>query len=331
MFALTPWMTLRPVWPPAFALALTVFRQALKSVPVPLLQSTPMLQQILQPIANSAGWPSMLLPRGISVMPGVVGGIPGEWYLPGNKKSTMEFERMLLWAHGGGFFFCSPGTHRLFLSKVASHSNLPVFCVKYRKPPQFSSRTCTDDVLKVYEDFRRRDANGKVFLGGDSAGGNIALVATRRALARGLAIPPPSGVVLLSPWVDLTDFGEPSGGDSWALNGHVDYIPARHAAVVAELFQTYGDGTPLDDASMSPGRCLDWAGCPPVLLDYGACEVFRSQIEVLIHAMEKEGVTLDALGAEGMIHVYPLFDFLWGPSEGPFERYFQRVARFLNQ
>merc|ERR1712032_1304504 len=104
-----------------------------------------------------------------------------------------------------------------------------------------------------------------------------------------------------------------------------DYICQPQAEVLASI---YAGTVPLDDVRISPGRCKDWSSCPPVLLDYGGCEALRSQIERLEVALMGDGVSVDASKAEGMTHVYPILDFLWGPSPGPFDDYFKRVTRF---
>src|SRR5436305_4544992 len=44
--------------------------------------------------------------RGIRISPGQAGGIPGEWVERSGARAT------LLYLHGGGYFACSPKTHR---------------------------------------------------------------------------------------------------------------------------------------------------------------------------------------------------------------------------
>ncbi|CAE8653046.1 unnamed protein product, partial [Polarella glacialis] len=99
--------------------AMTIFRGALRQVPPSMLRSPAAVEAVMKPVANFVGWPSMVLPTGVSVLPDRISDLPGEWLLPPGYplKVPREADRLLLWAHGGGFAFCSPGTHRLFLAK----------------------------------------------------------------------------------------------------------------------------------------------------------------------------------------------------------------------
>eukprot|EP00928_Gymnodinium_smaydae_P033544 TRINITY_DN24001_c0_g1_i1.p1 TRINITY_DN24001_c0_g1~~TRINITY_DN24001_c0_g1_i1.p1 ORF type:complete len:336 (+),score=69.39 TRINITY_DN24001_c0_g1_i1:134-1141(+) len=330
-------------WPPGFALALGAFRQALRFVPPGLVRSAPLTQGLLQPLANTVGWPPLALPRGVTVAQDELGGVPGEWFLPEAQREPLRSPLLLLWAHGGGFLFCSSRTHRLFLAKVAKRAGVPVFCVNYRKPPAHPLPAPAKDVEEAFRAVRARANAEHIFLGGDSAGGNLALVAARSLLldssgsatmrpAEVKACKPPRGVVLMSPWVDLTDFGAgPCGGASWREFADVDYIPARLASEVAALYVAAG-ASAADAVEASPGLCEDWGPAfPPVLLDFGGCEVFRSQIEALARRLAAGGVDLDVCVADGMVHGYPFFDFLWNAEGGPFETYYRRVSRFLQR
>jgi len=311
-------------WPAGFTVALGAFRTLLRHFPEPLVESATASQAFLQPIANNVGFPSLLLPRDVSVRAGSVRGVRGEWFLPASATSSAGAERLLVWAHGGGFVFCSPGTHRFFLAQVASRARVPVFCVDYRKPPGAPFPAPTEDVLDAFRGLSEQHGAARLFLGGDSAGGNLAIAAARALAKEPEASPatPLHGVLLLSPWVDLSDFSAPS----WETE--LDYIPANLAQVVA---RQYAGDVPLDDERLSPALSKDWRGFPPVLLDYAGEEHFRSQIERLERNMLQGGVQVDAKVEEGQVHGYPLWEFAWGWGPGPFKTYFDRVCAFLHR
>lgn len=313
-------------WPTGFAACMALMRETFRQVPPSLLGSGPAVR-MLQPATQFFRWPTTMLPRGVRVRPAELGGLQGEWLLPhgASVPTQASCERILLWAHGGGFVFCSPGTHRLFLAKVAARVNMPVFCVDYRKPPEHPFPVPGNDVLRAYRELRAQGLAEKVFIGGDSAGGNLVLsVVSNLARPQLQHVPRPDGVVLLSPWVDLSD----TSAVSFSRFAGTDYIPARQAEAVADV---YAGGMPLKDERISPGLRKQWPLCPPVLLDYGGCEVFRSQIEQLAKSMREAGVNIDALAGEDMVHGYPLLEFLWGWGPGPFEGYFQRLETFLSR
>lgn len=313
-------------WPVAFSAALAVVRQTFRSLPPAVIRS-PSVQRSVQLLANNfTKWPSVTLPAEIRLVPDVIGEqrVRGEWLLPnGRQEIPKHSERLLLWVHGGAFALLSPGTHRRFLAQIAIRADTPVFAVDYRKPPDFAFPVPGEDVLNVYSALRGSRRAERIFLGGDSAGGNLALAASRRIANLGGTLP--EGLILLSPWVDLSD----TDSDSWRKNRDIDFICQPQSEVLARI---YSPNTDLTDVRISPGLEKKWKSwCPPTLLDYGGCESFRSQIELMVASMIKDGVDLDAFEADGMVHCYPLMDFLWGSAPGPFETYFTRVAEFLRR
>ena len=58
----------------------------------------------LQPVINKVGFPSLVLPSGVSVEADQVGGVEGEWLLPEDEDES----RVLLWVSSvmwaGAFF-----------------------------------------------------------------------------------------------------------------------------------------------------------------------------------------------------------------------------------
>lgn len=325
------------VWPSRFKRAISVVRETVRRVPLSLLGSEQAVQTFLKPLAESIlrTVSSLSMPSGVRVVSDTIADIKGEWILPESYQPNSHVESVLVWAHGGGFVLCSPATHRFFLARIVVHTGVPTFCVDFRKPPRHPFPVPRDDILNVYKGILELGYADAVFLGGDSAGGNLVLSVTKE-LAEDIdesscdspsslsSLPLPEGLILLSPWVDLSD----TDGDSWQKYADVDYIPSKQAEVIAGI---YAKGVPLRDSRVSPGRCRSWPPCfPRTLLDYGGCEVFRSQIERLADSMMDHGVELDATVEDGMVHCYPQLEYLWGPDpDGPFDAYFKRVSTFM--
>ncbi|KAF8195687.1 alpha/beta-hydrolase [Mycena galopus ATCC 62051] len=158
-------------------------------------------------------------------------GVDGEWitqkdYLsdekvhgpPGRKLSDddqtilrMEkLDRVMLYVHGGGYFWGSINTHRYQLIRYSRKIKGRVFAVNYRKAPQYPWPCPLQDVLAAYLYLIRPPPNAlhkaipssKIVLAGDSAGGGLCLATL--ALLRDMGLPMPAGAALISPWVDLT-------------------------------------------------------------------------------------------------------------------------------
>jgi acetyl esterase/lipase len=135
--------------------------------------------------------------RGVSIIGGTVGGVPGEW---SRRTGAPARPGSILYLHGGAYCVGSPATHRALTSRLARVTGLPVFAADYRLAPEHPYPAALDDAIAAYRALR---ADGPVILMGDSAGGGLAL-ATALAL-RDAGAPAPAALALFSPWVDLAN------------------------------------------------------------------------------------------------------------------------------
>ncbi|KAI0321985.1 hypothetical protein OF83DRAFT_1168008 [Amylostereum chailletii] len=156
-------------------------------------------------------------------------GIDAEWiteksFLDGNtekasKKASSDedtisqmdkLESVMLYVHGGGFFWGSINTHRYQIIRYARKIKGRAFAVNYRKAPQYPWPCPLHDVLAAYFYLIDPPAGSshkaihpsKIVFAGDSAG--AALCVTALTVLRDMGIPQPAGAILISPWVDLT-------------------------------------------------------------------------------------------------------------------------------
>nr|GAT59993.1 lipase/esterase [Mycena chlorophos] len=173
-------------------------------------------------------------------------GIDAEWitqkhYLQ-NVKLDREFsnddeativrmeclERVMLYVHGGGYFWGSINTHRYQLIRYSRKFEGRVFAVNYRKAPQYPWPCPLQDVIAAYLYLIRPPPGAvhkpvppsKIVLAGDSAGGGLCISAL--SVFRDMNIPLPAGAILISPWVDLTH-----SFPSVMKNTHSDIIPVH--------------------------------------------------------------------------------------------------------
>jgi acetyl esterase/lipase len=139
-------------------------------------------------------------------LPVDAGGVPAEWVLaPGADKT-----RRVLYIHGGGFIMGSPKSHRTITSKFSEITGCAVLAIDYRLLPEYKHMDCVEDCRTAYQWILENgpDGPGKVqqlFIGGDSAGGNLAL--SLIAWIRDNGLRTPEAVVALSPLTDTTFSG----------------------------------------------------------------------------------------------------------------------------
>ena len=134
------------------------------------------------------------------------------------KKTGEPGKRVILYIHGGAYFFGSVDEHRYQMQRHARKLKARAFAPKYRLAPQFPFPCGLQDGLAAYCYLLTTQEPNTIILSGDSAGGGMALALL--CLLRDQNIPMPAGGVLISPWVDLTH-----SFPSVAGQAPLDYIP----------------------------------------------------------------------------------------------------------
>ncbi len=130
------------------------------------------------------------LAKGVTATDVNLGGRPARRYA-GPGAST---EAAVLWAHGGAFITGSYATHGAFAAHLAAAVGAPVYLLDYRLAPEHQHPAAVDDLVAALPLIPEK----RVVLGGDSAGGTLALLTADRSPR------PLSGVAVVSPVVDLT-------------------------------------------------------------------------------------------------------------------------------
>jgi monoterpene epsilon-lactone hydrolase len=234
--------------------------------------------------------------------------VKGEWVVSrdadadtgtGTGTGTGTAQGAVLYLHGGGYVVCSPRTHRPITSRLALDTGLPVLVPRYRLAPEHPFPAALEDAAAAYRWLLGRGvpASG-IVLAGDSAGGHLA--ATLAGEIRRTGLPSPAGIVLLSPWVDLTcELG------TRAQRGSRDpYISAYAARRVARL--VVGPAG-FDDPRLALLTCA-WTGAPPVLIQVGGAEVLRPEAEALADALTRAGADCELQVWKGQMHVFQMLN-----------------------
>ena len=118
------------------------------------------------------------------------------------KKNNDRGRRVMLYVHGGGYFFGSVDVQRYQMQRHARKLRARVFAPRYRLAPQFPFPCALQDCLAAYLYLLSVQEPSDIILAGDSAGGGM--VVSMLVILRDRGLPLPAGAVLISPWVDLT-------------------------------------------------------------------------------------------------------------------------------
>ena len=238
----------------------------------------------------TAGMP---LARGVMISRSRFGPYEGDLIVPEGGDAS----RLVIYYHGGGFFLFSSETYRVTTTHLALISGLAVFAPDYRLAPENPAPAAHDDAFGVYQWLVEHGyAAERIALGGDSAGGNLALATAVRARDAGL--PPPSALVLFSPWLDFAEEGE-------SYRSVVDE-PILPPHIVDGFKQAYlGDGDPKSP-KVTPFYA-DFAGLPPTLIHAGSWERLRDDSITLFARMQLAGVDARLKVFDGMCHGWQFF------------------------
>lgn len=134
------------------------------------------------------------------------------------KREGRECRRIMLYIHGGAYFFGSVDEHRYQMIRHARKLKARVFAPKYRLAPQFPFPCGLQDCLAAYLHLLTLHDPTSIVLAGDSAGGGMVVALLCLLRDQGVALP--AGAILISPWVDLTHSFPSVAGDA-----PLDYIP----------------------------------------------------------------------------------------------------------
>ena len=124
----------------------------------------------------------------------------GEWLE--RTDSVAGRGRTLLYFHGGGYYFCSTKTHRPLVFGLTKRAGVRSFSLDYRLAPEHRFPAALDDALAAYRQLLALGTPPEsIVLGGDSAGGGLALATLVALRDRGAL---PAGAILFSPWTAAT-------------------------------------------------------------------------------------------------------------------------------
>ena len=223
-------------------------------------------------------------------------GVAGEWSIVRGSAPS----RVLLYFHGGGYCSGSIVSHRRLVTEAGRAAGMRTLAIDYRLAPEHPYPAAHEDALAAWRFLRRQGlAASSIVVGGDSAGGNLALGLISRLRTAGEELP--ACAWLLSPWTDLTMTGE-----TLATRDAVD--PLIHEAYLTELADAYAP-PPVDrrDPLISP-LFADLAGFPPTLIQVGSAETLLADATRLALAAGAADVDVTLQVWPHMIHAWPVWN-----------------------
>ena len=223
-----------------------------------------------------------------------IDGMYGEW-VSVNRAHMKKY--VILHCHGGGYSTGSSLYARTLTSKLAAATSMDVLCFDYSLAPEHPYPAAAEDAMRVWNylmllGYGARD----VILSGDSAGGNLALSLVLKLKSQERLLP--RGLVLMSPWTDLT-----SSGESFVSKAELD--PVLNREYIDRMVNAYCPCKDRKDPFVSP-LFGDFYGFPPVYIQAGENEILLSDSLRLHQALVEANVSVKMDVYPGMWHVFQM-------------------------
>ncbi|KAJ2784379.1 hypothetical protein GGI15_002274 [Coemansia interrupta] len=228
-------------------------------------------------------------------------------------KPLEQNERIVLYMHGGAYTMGSPASHRGVTGRLVHHSGVRCIAIDYRLAPRYPFPAQLHDAYIAYHYLVKQGFKPKnIVLAGDSAGGNLSISLT--LLLRHIGAPPPGGLLLISPWVDVI-----SERPSMLANIKYDYLyplPLENPMCLSRVF--YAPGRRLTDKLREELKhplvspiYADFSDFPPTLIQVGSKEIMFDDVDEMHRRMlasdQKNQTNVVYERYPDMIHVFHQF------------------------
>ena len=223
-------------------------------------------------------------------LPGPEGMIPARIYRPSEQPAPV-----LVYFHGGGWVLGSIATAHAVCSTLAHASRWIVASIDYRLAPEHSFPAAVDDAWAATRQLADHPGeiggSGRLAVGGDSAGGNLAAVVAIRARDTGL---PLAFQLLVYPVTDA-NLETPSYDE----NAEGYWLTRQGMAWFWDQYIPDGDRFRPD---ASPFRAADLRGVAPALVITAEYDPLRDEGEAYAQRLADAGVPATLSRYDGLIH-----------------------------
>lgn len=235
-------------------------------------------------------------------------GIAAEWVIAAGADST----KRVLYIHGGGFVVGSPKSHRTITSKFSEITGCSVLAIDYRLMPEHFHKDCVEDCRTAYHWILKNGPGGpgeirQLYIGGDSAGGNLTL--SLIAWIRDNKLRAPEAAVVLSPLSDVT-----FSGDSLLSNADTDVMLKPFMVALNRLPQFIKSWWVLWTYRVRPSNPQvspllgDLSGLPPTLVQASEAEMLLDDARRYVYKACASGSPAQLQTWTDMVHIWQIFD-----------------------
>jgi acetyl esterase/lipase len=231
-------------------------------------------------------------------IPAPHGSIPARVYTPKKPRQAAGLAPCLVFFHGGGWVIGDLDSHDVVCRKLADEGALVVISVDYRLAPEHKFPAAVDDAIAATNWIAANakqlgiDA-GRLSVGGDSAGGNLAAVVAIAARdGNGPAI---SGQVLIYPAIDFA-MTHPSHSEPETS------ILLTHTVIRWFRDHYLTSTADVHDWRASPARAKTLIGLPPAYVLTAGADPLRDEGDEYAERLKQAGVAVTYRHFPGQFH-----------------------------
>jgi acetyl esterase len=202
-----------------------------------------------------------------------------------------EVKGTIVWLHRGGWVLGSLNESDTLCRRLAQRTGFAVLVVGYRLAPEHRFPAAVDDAYTALEWAAKR--SGRLIVGGDSAGGNLSAVISRRARDRNG--PKISQQILVYPVTD-------ANFETESYRAKENQLSLTREGMIWFWNQYAPDDQLHPDAS--PLRAKDLSLLPPAVILTAEHDVLRDDGESYAKALIAAGVPVTFKRCTGQIHTF---------------------------
>ena len=272
------------------------------------------------------GSPNEAEQLGVEITPVNAGGVAAEWVVAPGASPDMR----LLYIHGGAFAIGSPRSHRMITSALSKACGVSVLSIDYRLMPEHRRKSAIADSQTALRFMLGNGPSGenpaeKVYVAGDSAGGNLTLMLS--AWARNERMEPVNGIIAFSPSTDST-----ASNPSMRANIKTDPMLGPGLGPVARLPGPIRSLLVLVAGQLSPRNPLmsplfgDLSNLPPTLVQVSDCEMLHDDAIRYVNKAKAQGSPVTLQVWPDMVHVWQMFQHVSPEARQSIEEVAEFVA-----
>ena len=212
-------------------------------------------------------------------------------YSDGKSKSA------LVYYHGGGFLFGNIETYDNFCRFLAKESGIMIISIEYRLAPENKFPDAFNDAYDSFhyiaQNMDKFGIDGKIGVGGDSAGANLSAALCLKS--RDMKAEMPAVQILFYPSLAPDNFSRSfmEYGNDYVITGKmIRYFGALYSHDMKDFIDPY----------FSPLVADDLSGLPPAIIISNEYDPLRDPEESYVKKLRQAGVSALGIRGIGMIH-----------------------------